>query len=177
MNSRKQKEKKVQEIKHDLQNSHVIILTDYRGLTVAKMNSLRRILEAAGVRYKVVKNTLTRLAAQQAGLAELDVYMEGPVAIAYGEDDPVMPVKLLVKFAKENEELAIKGGVLENRIMDEAQMRRLADLPSKEVLLARVLGAFQAPLTGMASVLQGNLRNLLFVLQAVKEQQEQKESA
>ncbi len=172
MRSRKQKEKKVLEIKNDLENSQVMILTDYRGLSVAKMNQLRRILEADGIRYKVVKNTLTRLAAHQAGLEELDVYMEGPVAIAYGYDDPVTPVKLLVKFAKEHDELEIKGGVLEKQVMDESQIRRLADLPPKEVLLARVAGAFQAPLAGMANALQGNLRNLVYVLNAVKEQKE-----
>ncbi len=172
MSSRKQKEKKVLEIKNDLESSQVIILTDYRGLSVAKMNQLRRILEADGIRYKVVKNTLTKLAAHQAGLDGLDSYMEGPVAIAYGHDDPVTPVKLLVKFAKEHDELEIKGGVLEKQVMDEAQIRRLADLPPKEVLLARVAGAFQAPLAAMAIVLQGNLRNLVYVLNAVKEQKE-----
>ncbi len=172
LSSRKQKQKKVQEIRKDLESSQVIVLTDYRGLTVAKMNQLRRLLEADGVRYKVVKNTLTKLAAQEAGLEGLDPYMEGPVAIAYGYDDPVTPIKLLVKFSKENDELNIKGGVLENQVMDETQMRRLADLPSKEVLLAKVAGVFQAPLAGMANVLQGNLRNLVYVLDAVREQKE-----
>ncbi len=172
MSSRKQKQKKVQDIKNDLENSQVIVLTDYRGLTVAKMNQLRRLLEADGIRYKVVKNTLTKLAAQEAGLEGLDPYMEGPVAIAYGYDDPVTPIKLLVKFAKENDELDIKGGVLEKQVMDESQMRQLADLPSKDVLLAKVAGVFQAPLAGMANALQGNIRNLVYVLDAVREQQE-----
>ncbi len=172
MISRKQKEKKVQEIKKDLESSQVIVLTDYRGLTVAKMNKLRRTLEEEGIRYKVVKNTLTKLAAQEVGLEGLDPYMEGPVAIAYGYDDPVTPIKLLVKFAKENDELDIKGGILENQVMDEIQMRRLADLPPKEVLLAQVAGAFQAPMAGMVNALQGNIRNLVYVLNAVKEQKE-----
>lgn len=172
MGSRQLKEKKVELLKEELGRAKIIVLTDYRGLTVAQMNKLRRILQAEGVKYKVVKNTLTRIAAKELGIEDLNVYMQGPVAIAYGYDDPVTPVKLLVKFAKENDQLSLKGGLLEKQILDEQGLRRLSDLPSREVLLARTLGSFQAPLVGMLNVLQGNLRGLVYVLKAIKEKQQ-----
>ena len=172
LGSRQLKEKKVELLKEELGRAKIIVLTDYRGLTVAQMNKLRRILQAEGVKYKVVKNTLTRIAAKELGIEDLNVYMQGPVAIAYGYDDPVTPVKLLVKFAKENDQLSLKGGLLEKQILDEQGLRRLSDLPSREVLLARTLGSFQAPLVGMLNVLQGNLRGLVYVLKAIKEKQQ-----
>lgn len=172
MGNRQVKEKKVELLKDDLGRAKIIVLTDYRGLTVAQMNKLRRILQAEGIKYRVVKNTLTRIAAKELGLEDMNVYMQGPIAIAYGFDDPVTPVRLLVKFAKENDQLSLKGGLLESQALDEQGLRRLSDLPSRDVLLARTLGAFQAPLVGMLNVLQGNLRSLVYVLQAIKEKQE-----
>jgi len=172
LGNRAVKEKKVSEILGDLQGTSIVVLTDYRGLSVAQISSLRRMLKQEGVKYKVVKNTLALLAARKAGLEALEQYLEGPTAVAYGYDDPVTPVKLLVKFAKDNEHLSIKGGVLENKIVSEKELRRLAELPSKDVLLARTLGGLQAPLVGFLSVLQGNIRNLVYVLNAIKEQKE-----
>ena len=168
MGNREIKEKKVLEIKKDLEDSKVIVLTDYRGLTVTQINALRRTLSQEGVKYKVVKNTLTLLAARDAGLEGLEQYLQGPTAIAYGYDDPVTPVKLLVQFSKGNEQLSIKGGVLENSILDKTELKRLSELPPREVLLARTLGSLQFPLTGFLSVLQGNIRNLVYVLEAIK---------
>lgn len=170
MANRKEKEKMVEAIKEDLRNSKVIVLTDYRGLTVAQISNLRRILKEEGVQYKVVKNTLTRLAVKGMGLDNLEPYLEGPTAIAYGYDEPVMPVKLLVKFAKENDHLSIKAGALEGDVLGENDLRRIAELPSKEVLLSKTLGCFQAPLRGFLNVLQGNILNLVYVLNAIKEQ-------
>ncbi len=172
MGNREVKEEKVLEIKKDLDNSKVIVITDYRGLTVAQISNLRRMLNEEGVKYKVVKNTLTLLAARKAGLDNLEQYLQGPTAIAYGYDDPVTPIKLLVKFAKENDRLSIKGGALEKNVLDESELRRLSELPSRNVLLAGTLGSFQAPLVGFLNVLQGNLRNLAYVLDAVREKKE-----
>jgi len=169
---RQEKEKIVQQIKADLESAKVIVLTDYRGLTVAQMNDLRNILREEGIKYKVVKNTLTRFAAREAGLNELEKYMEGPIAIAYGYDDPVVPLRVLVKFAKKNEALTLKGGVLEKMVLDEKNLRVLSDLPPREVLLSTVLGSFQSPISGLLNVMQGNLRNLAYVLQAVKEKKD-----
>ena len=175
MGNRRLKEKKVELLKEDLSQAKIIVLTDFRGLTVAQMNKLRRSLQVEGVKYRVVKNTLTRIASTELGLEAINAYMDGPVDIAYGYDDPVTPVKLLVTFAKENEQLSLKGGLLEKQILDEQGLRYLSQLPGREVLLAKTLGCFQAPLSGMLNVLQGNLRRLVYALQAVKEKQENAE--
>jgi len=172
LGKRLEKEKKVAKIKEDLSKANIIVLTDYRGLSVSQMNKLRRALQQEGVKYRVVKNTLTKIAARETGLEHLEKYLEGPMGIAYGFDDPLAPVKLLVKFAKEYDKLSLKGGVLENKILEAADLKRLSELPSREVLLAKTLGCFQAPLSGILNVLQGNIRNLVYVLQAVKEKQE-----
>ena len=173
LSSRKLKEEKVKEIKQDLEKAKAIVLTDYRGLAVAEINKLRRMLKEEGVQYKVVKNTLTRLAIRELDLGDLEQYLQGPTAVAYGYDDPVVPIKLLVKFAKGNEYLKIKGGVLEENILNEKELRQVAGLPSKEVLLSKSLACFQAPLVGMLNVLQGNLRNLVYVLNAIKTNKEE----
>lgn len=170
MANRKEKEKMVGAIEEDLRKANIIVLTDYRGLTVAQLSNLRRILREEGVQYKVVKNTLTRLAVQKVGLDNLEPHLEGPTAIAYGYGEPVPPLKLLVKFAKENDHLSIKAGALEGNVLGEGDLRRISELPGKEVLLSRTLGCFQAPLRGFLNVLQGNILNLVYVLDAVREQ-------
>ena len=171
MGKRLEKEKKVAEIKEDLSRARIIVLTDFRGLNVAQMNKLRRTLQQDGVKYRVVKNTLTKIAAGETGLDDLKEYLEGPMGIAYGFDDPLEPVKTLVKFAKENsDKFSLKGGVLESRVLDVDSLKQLADLPPKEVLLSRTLGSLQAPLSAFVNVLQANIRNLVYVLQAVHDQ-------
>ena len=171
MGKRQEKEKKVAEIKDDLSRAKIVVLTDFRGLNVAQMNSLRRILRQDGVKYQVVKNTLTKIAADEVGLDDLKIHLEGPMGIAYGFEDPMAPVKALVKFAKENDKVfSLKGGVFENKILNEGNLKQLADLPPREVLLARVLGGMQAPLSAFANVLQANLRNFAYVLQAIHDQ-------
>lgn len=167
------KRKIVEEIKQDLSEAKTIVLTDYRGLTVAQMNRLRGILKEQDVKYRVVKNTLARFAVQEAGYTEIDPYLTGPVAIAFGYDDPVVPVKLLVDFSKENDELNLKGGILDrSNFLDENKLVEIAKLPPKEVLLGQVAGSLQSPISAFLTVLQGNLRNLVYALQAVKEQKE-----
>lgn len=164
-------EKIVAEIKQKLEESTAVILTNYRGLNVAQMTQLRAKLREAGVEYKVLKNTLTRLAAHQVGLEGLDDYLTGPTAIAFSKD-PVAPAKILSNFAKENKALEIKAGVLEGKIIDLEGVKALASLPSREELLAKVVGGMQAPIYGLAFVLSGCLRNLVYVLDAVRKQKE-----
>ncbi len=166
----KAKEPIVQEIKGKLETAKGVVLADYRGLNVAQVTQLRSQLRNAGVEYKVVKNTMTRLAAAELGLEGLNPYLEGPTAIAFGIDDPVAPAKILSEFAKTNKALEIKAGVLEGKVIGFDGVKALADLPSREVLLSKVLGGMQAPLYGFANVLQGNLRNLVGVLEAIRKQ-------
>jgi large subunit ribosomal protein L10 len=162
----------VQEIKGKLEASKGAVLTDYRGLNVAEVTELRTKLREVGVEYKVVKNTLARIAANEIGIEGLDGYLEGPTAIAYGIEDAVAPAKVLSEFAKAHKNLEIKAGILEGKVIDLNGVKALADLPSREVLLAKLLGSMQSPLYGMANVLQGNLRNLVYVLDAVRKTKE-----
>ncbi len=169
---RRVKEQTVQEITEKLQNSMTAVITDYRGLNVAQATKLRNELREVNVEYKVLKNTLTKIAAQNIGLAELNPYLEGPTAIAFSTDDPVAPAKVLARFSKDNKALEIKGGVLEGKVVSLDQIKALADLPSRDELLAQVLRGMQSPLVGMANVLSGPLRNMANVLDAVRKEKE-----
>ena len=163
------KKQVVDEIKERLEKIQGAVLTDYRGLNVAEVTELRSKLREAGIEFKVLKNTLTRIAAHQVGLQDLDSYLEGPTAIAFGIDDPVAPAKILAEFAKAHKDLEIKAGILENKVIDADGVKALAELPSREVLLAKVLGAMQSPMYGFAGSLQGVLRNFVYALDAVRE--------
>lgn len=163
------KKQVVEEIKVRLQKTQGAVLADYRGLNVAEVTELRSKLRDAGVEFKVLKNTLTRIAANEVGLEGLDPYLEGPTAIAFGIDDPVAPAKILSDFAKTHKALEIKAGILENKVIDIQGVKDLAELPPREVLLAKALGAMQSPMYGFAGSLQGLLRNLVYVLDAVRE--------
>ncbi len=165
--SKSEKEVIVQEIKEKFTNSQAAVLADYRRLNVAEATKLRRRLREAGCEFRVAKNTLASLAASQVGLEELKPYLEGQVAIAFGTD-PVAPAKILSEFIREIKKMEIKAGVLEGKVIDAKGVKALADLPSREVLLAKVLGGMQAPLYGFAGVLQGTLRSLVYTLEAVR---------
>lgn len=167
------KKKVVEEIKNKISESQTVILTDYRGLNVPQINDLRNRLSQEGIEYTVVKNTLTRIAAREAGFEDLTSLLEGPTAIAYSKEDPVAPAKILSGFAKENNKLEIKGGLLEGKIIDLIQIKSLADLPTREVLLAKVIGGMQAPVYGMAYAMQGLLLKTVYALKAISEQKEQ----
>ncbi|KYH33702.1 50S ribosomal protein L10 [Neomoorella mulderi] len=172
----KQREAKaavVAEIKEKLGNSIVTILADYRGMNVAEMTSLRRQLREAGVEFKVVKNTLTRRAAQELGLDALEPFLEGPTAAAFSLNDPAAPAKILSEVMRNSKTFQIKAGVLQGRVIGLDEIKALADLPSREQLLAKVVGGFQAPLAGLVNVLAGNIRNLVYVLEAIRKKKEE----
>ncbi len=171
---RPEKEQFVAELAEKLQRARAFILTDYRGLNVEEMNQLRRQLRDAGVEYRVVKNTLTSLAVQQMGLAEaLQEYLEGPTAIAFGYEDAVAPAKGIADFAKAHDDLEIKVGVLGGKVISLEEVRALAELPSREELLAQVARAFLAPVQGMANVLSAPLRGFATCVDALRQQREE----
>lgn len=160
----------VEELTEKLRKGQGVIVTDYRGLTVKDMTQLRSELRKAGVEFKVVKNTLTLLAARNAEIEGLEPILQGPTAIAIGYDDPVVAAKAISEFAKKNDKLQIKGGILSGKLIDADGVKALANLPSREQLLAQVLRGMQAPIAGLVNVLQGNLRNLVYVLEAIRKQ-------
>lgn len=163
----------VDELTDKLKRSQVAVLTDYRGLDVQTMTELRARLREAGVEYKVVKNTLARLAAANAEIENVDGLLAGPTAIAFDYNDPVAPAKVLSDFAKEHDDLEIKGGVLNGAVIDVEEIKRLASLPGREQLLAQVLAGMQTPIVSFVQVLQGTLRSLVYAIDAIRQQKEQ----
>ncbi len=172
MSAREEKVQIVAEIKEKLSNSSSAILVDYRGLNVEEVTQLRKEFRENGVDYKVYKNTLTELAAKELELDELIPFLKGPTAIAFGVEDPVAPAKILADSIKKLKKMEFKVGVVEGSVIDVDGIKALADLPSREELIAKMLGSMNAPITGMVSVLGGTLRSLLYTLNAVKEQKE-----
>lgn len=168
--ARPEKVAMVDEIQERLTKVQGAVVTDYRGLNAGEMTALRKELKEAGIEFKVLKNTLTILAAEKAEMNDLIPLLTGPTAFAFGYDDPVAAAKIISEFAKKNKNLEIKGGILEGAVLDPAGVESLADLPSREVLLAMVMRAMQGPLSGMVNVLQGNIRNLVYALEAVRKQ-------
>ena len=172
MITRKEKEAFVNSIAEDLKEAELLIVTDYRGLNVAAISSLRGKLREENCSYKVTKNTLTRLACRKVGLEELEQFLDGPTAIAYSSDDPVSAAKVFLEFSKDNEALNIKGGLLSGQILEPQDIKALGEIPPREVLLAKVCGGFQAPISGLVNALQGNIRQLVYALDAVRQQKE-----
>lgn len=163
----------VEEIKEKIEKAQSIVLVDYRGLDVEQLTELRSQYRGAGVEYKVYKNTMMRLAFKDAGLEEFNEFLKGPSAVAFGYEDPVSAAKITSKFAKANDKLEIKAGIVDNKLIDVKGVNDLAELPSREVLIAQALGGLNAPIQGFANVLQGTIRGLAVVLNAIAEKQEQ----
>ena len=169
---RPEKVAKIAEVKELLTNSKCTILVDYCGLTVAQDTKLRRAMRQAGIKYSVVKNTFIRIAAQEAGIEGLESFLEKNTAIASSPEDPVAVAKILTDFAKENKVMTIKAGVLDGKVISAEDIKALASLPSREVLLAKMLGSMMSPISGLANVLQGTIRNFVYVLDAVRKEKE-----
>lgn len=170
--SKAQKEKMVADYVDRMSRSQALILADYRGLNVANMTELRQKLRETDGVFQVIKNTLFKLALEEAGLPYPAEYMDGPVAVGYclGEAPPI--AKVLVDFAKEAAALEIKGALLGTSILDAEAVKGLADLPPREVLLAQLVGAVQGPMSSLVSTLDAPRRELVQVLQARSEQAE-----
>ena len=145
------------------------VLSDYCGLNVQEISDLRGMLRKADVELHVVKNTLARRAVESTHLKPLAEYVKGPTAIALTIDDAVGMAKVLADYARKEPKLDIRAGIVEGRVLTAEQIVQVAELPSREVLLAQMLGAMQNPLSGLVGVLHGVLRQLLYALVAIKE--------
>ena len=154
------KQQEVDTIATKLRESNCTVVADYRGLNVAQVTLLRKQLREAGVEFQVLKNSLVSRAAANAELTELDAVLTGPTAIAFGKD-VVAPAKIISDFAKKNDALKVKGAIVEGRFVDAAQVKALADLPSRDGLLSMLLSVLQAP-----------VRNFALAVKAVAEKNE-----
>ena len=162
----------VAELTDKFRGSNAAVLTEYRGLTVAQLKTLRRSL-GDNANYAVVKNTLTKIAANEAGISELDDLFSGPTAVAFVAGDPVESAKALRDFAKENPALIIKGGVLDGKALSADDIKKLADLESREVLLAKLAGGLKASMAKAAATFQAPLTEFVRTVEALRAKAEQ----
>ena len=178
-----------EQIREIFDSADVVLLTDFQGLTVAEINELRNQLRAADIRYKVCKNTLVNVVAEERGIEGLTPYLKGNTALATGTD-PAASSKILLAFDEEHENFKIKGGILGTQVVDAAGVEALKDMPSRDVLVAKTVGLISAPLTGLVrtlhqgspangivNVLSGTIRQVASVLTQVAEQKKEAENA
>ena len=170
-----QKQERVVELKDQLSRTKLAMVSNFRGLTVKEMTTLRRRLQDAGGDYTVAKNTLVRRALQETeGMPAIDNYLEGPTALVLGFNDPVTPVKTILEYFKETKkELEIRGGIVEGRVVSTQQLQQIATLPSREEMVAKLMGSMQSPAQGVVITLSGVARNLVYVLESIRKQKEE----
>lgn len=164
---RKDKERVVEELRGSLEGTKAAILSDYRGLNVAEITSLRNELRQAAVTYRVVKNSLVKLALKNTELEPLIDRISGPTALAYSHDDPILPAKILEDFSRKQSKLEVMGGIVEGRIIDQEGVKKLARIPNREVLLGQLVSVLGSEPIRLVTVLSANLQRLLHVLNAI----------
>ncbi|MCB1042106.1 MAG: 50S ribosomal protein L10 [Acidobacteria bacterium] len=163
----------VDQLKAELQGVDSIFLCNFKGMTVEKDTNLRRDIRAHGSTYRVVKNTLLKLAFADSEFAQLNDQLVGNTAMAYHEEDIVGLAKLIAKAAKDNEKFEFKAGIVQGQVIDLKQLETLANLPSKEQLVSKLMYLMNYPIQGLATALNGIVRNFVVVLDQVKQQKEQ----
>jgi len=153
-------------LKERLGSAKTAVLTEYRGLTVQQLSDLRKQLKGAAAEYKVIKNRLARIAVKGGTLDALGAHLKGPTGLAFTAQDPVAVAKTLQAFVRTNPQLQIKLGLVEGKVLQPAELKALADLPSKEQLRSQIVGAVQGPMSQLVSLLQAPLREIVYVLEA-----------
>jgi large subunit ribosomal protein L10 len=166
-NPRPEKVAVVTEVRERFEAADAALLTEYRGMSVKALHELRKQLRPNGAEYKVYKNTLVRFAAREVGAGDVESLLTGPTAIAFVKGDAAAVAKTLRDYAKTNPNLVVKGGLLGTKVLSASDVEALADLPSRDVLLAQLAGAFQAPLVKFAGLLQALPRNFAYGLKAL----------
>jgi len=171
--TKEQKEKIVKELVNKLKKVKSIIFANFDNLSVKEMEDLRNMCQQENIDFEVTKKTLLKIALKEAEFKDVDLkgYDRG-VSSVFGYEDEVLPAKILAEFAKKHEALKMYGGIIENEYVDENYLLQLATLPSRDELLAKVVGSFKAPISGLVYALKGNLSNLVYALQAIKENKE-----
>ncbi len=165
-----EKQKVVQQLQERIDKAGLIIFTDYRGLNVEEMTTLRNRLRIPGVEYRVVKNTMMEFALENCGYNEIVNQIDGPNAVLFSDDDLVTPAKTIYEFIKERKKLEVKVGIVQGQVVASDRIKALADLPPKEVLLAQVVGTMQAPITSLVYVLNANITGLARAIDQIREQ-------
>ncbi len=174
LKTRKQKSEELEELKEKFTRAKGVVFTDYKGLTVAQISQMRRLLRESELDYRVVKNTLAVIAAEDTPVSVAKDQFVGPVGIAIGYDDPVLVAKKVLEYAKGNDMFGVKGGVIEGQFMDLKDLKAVASLPPRDVQLAMLAGAMAAPMSKMASLLQATIRKFGYALNGLKELKEKK---
>jgi len=165
-----QKARAIDDIAESLQRAQLAVLTDYRGLKVGDLQALRSTLRPYGAEFHIAKNTLTRIAAERIGIEGLEPMLEGPLALLLAYDDVVGASKAITDYARTSRILTVKAGVLNNRVIPASDVEALASLPSREVLLGRLLGMLASPMARTVGVLSGPSRSLAYLMQARADQ-------
>ncbi len=170
--NRTEKSNEVSRLKRRFEKAKAMIFADYRGLTVAEVTDLRQRLRAQQSTVKVVKNRLAKLAFKDLKVEGVEPFLKGPTAIASSDADPVVPAKVLVDFAKDHEKLQLRAGFMDGLVLDVKAIMALAKLPSREVLLAKMLGSLKAPADNLVNVLAAVPRGLVTALAAIRDSKE-----
>lgn len=166
--TREEKVQSVADLQARFNRAKVAVIASAKGLNVAKTEQLRRSLRKVGGEFKVAKNTLTRRAVQDTAFEKMDGLLNGPTGLVFGYEDPVAVAKVLVDFAKENDKVSIRAGVLESRVLEAEAIDQLAKMPSKEVLIAQLLGLLQAPASQLLRTMQEPSARFVRLLDAVR---------
>lgn len=174
---RPEKVEAVKEIQERLGKAKSVVLVNYRGLDSAKTTELRKMLRAAKVEMKVVKNSSLAIASKDLGFKNLEPMLAGPTALVIGYDDELQAAKAISGFSKENKELEIKGGILEGKAITAREVTSLAEIPGRDVVLSRILGMIQAPMTRLAVALNAPLTQLAIVVEQVRKSKEAEQPA
>ncbi|MGD9579766.1 MAG: 50S ribosomal protein L10 [Vampirovibrionia bacterium] len=172
MGSKPAKVETINEIKENIRGSSVAIATDYRGLSVEEITTLRRGLQEKGAEYTVVKNTLAKIAIKETEYEGLSEYLVGPTALVLATDDPVGPAKVVTQFLKKAKKGSVKGGLMDGKPLTEKEIVQLSEIPSKEELYAKLLGSINSPATGLTTCINGVARALVSCIDQIREQKE-----
>ncbi len=168
MLNKAQKQEIVADLADKFKRQKIAIFTDFHGISVVKLQQLRRLLKKSGAEYKVAKKTLLSRALEAVGLDAKTKELRGEIGVTFGYEDEVSPAKTLLKYSKNNETFKILGGILGMKTLKDSEVITLAKLPTREMLLAQLFRALQSPIRGLANVLYGNLRNLVVVLGKIR---------
>jgi len=166
--NKKEKGQLIADLKDKFSRAKTVVFTDYKGMTVAELTELRSMLRKSSLEYGIVKNTFARIASRDTSVSVAADVFKGPVGVAIGYDDPVLVVKKVLEFTKTNEKLQVKGAVVEGKFCEQKEIKEIAELPSREVLLSMLAGVLQAPLSKMASALSATVSSFAYAMEALK---------